>query len=229
MPLTIKNKKISVSLELDGNGNVVEINNISSIHSKDAIIELSRLAKLGEDGLKKALRWVEKEKVLNWFGIADLFSPIHTDNPELSLVAKVVQDHKNPKIYYKKNISDTQIADIDNPSARLSLVEDRDEIERLENEELVPGYRNVVMNAGGDFGSPMAGTLGNTGRGKERTLPFSKGVWEKSDERPWLADENGKINLGKPDGLGNVDKVDYNPYIHIRPNMVNKQFKNANG
>ena len=88
--------------ELDGNGNDVEINNISSIHSKNAIIEISRLAKLGEDGLKKALRWVEKEKVLNWFGIADLFSPIHTDNPELSLVAKVVQDHKNPKIYYKK-------------------------------------------------------------------------------------------------------------------------------
>ena len=47
------------------------------------------------------------------------------------------------------------------------------------------------------------------------------------DERPWLADDKGKINLGKPDGLGNVDKVDYNPYIHIRPNMVNKQFKNA--
>ena len=117
--------------------------------------------------------------------------------------------------------------DLDNPSAKLSIVEDRDEIERLEKEELVPGYRNVVMNAGGDFGSPMAGTLGNTGRGKEKTLPFSKGVWEKSDERPWLADDKGKVNLGKPDGLGNVDKVDYNPYIHIRPNMVNKQFKNA--
>ena len=102
-----------------------------------------------------------------------------------------------------------------------------DKIERLEKEELVEGYRNVVMNAGGDFGSPMAGTLGNTGRGKEKTLPFSKGVWEKSDERPWLADDKGKINLGKPDDLGKVDKVDYNPYIHIRPNMVNKQFKNA--
>ena len=47
------------------------------------------------------------------------------------------------------------------------------------------------------------------------------------DERPWLADDKVKINLGKPDGLGKVDKVDHNPYIHIRPNMVNKQFKNA--
>ena len=49
---------------------------------------------------------------------------------------------------------------------------------------------------------------------------------ERSEERPHLVDENGKITLVKPDGKA-VEKVDYNPYIHNRLNMVNKQFKQA--
>ena len=32
---------------------------------------------------------LQNRKVLNWFGIADLSSPIHTDNPRLNLGAKV--------------------------------------------------------------------------------------------------------------------------------------------
>ncbi|MBQ6694328.1 MAG: hypothetical protein IJN24_05605 [Bacteroidaceae bacterium] len=96
--LDINNGKLSIALELDDNGNVVEVNNISSVHSKDAATELERLAKMKDNGLKKSLRWVEKEKVLNWFGIADLNSPIHTDNSELVSVANVINDFENPKV-----------------------------------------------------------------------------------------------------------------------------------
>jgi hypothetical protein len=52
------------------------------------------------------------------------------------------------------------------------------------------------------------------------------GRWEKADEHPELANENGKIDLVKPDNK-KVGGVDYNPYIHIRPDKVNKQFKQA--
>ncbi|MBQ3121035.1 MAG: hypothetical protein IJC08_00330, partial [Bacteroidaceae bacterium] len=96
--LDINNGKLSIALELDDNGNVVEVNNISSVHSKDAATELERLAKMKDNGLKESLRWVEKEKVLNWFGIADLNSPIHTDNSELVSVANVINDFENPKV-----------------------------------------------------------------------------------------------------------------------------------
>ena len=42
--------------------------------------------------------WANKEKVSDWLGIADLISPIHTGNPKLISVAKVIQDFENPKL-----------------------------------------------------------------------------------------------------------------------------------
>ena len=39
---------------------------------------------------------VDKEKVSDWFGIADLFRPIHTNNPKLDSAAKVIKDFQNP-------------------------------------------------------------------------------------------------------------------------------------
>lgn len=41
---------------------------------------------------------VDKEKVSDWFGIADLFRPIHTNNPKLDSAAKVIKDFQNPSI-----------------------------------------------------------------------------------------------------------------------------------
>ena len=103
---------------------------------------------------------------------------------------------------------------------------DDDEIERLEREPKEIGYRNVVMNPDGTLGSPMANRLGKKGAGRQATSMFEFGKWERSDENPHLADENGKINLIKPNGKP-VEGVDYNPYIHIRPNKINRQFKEA--
>ena len=64
--MDVKGGKLSVSLELDKDGNVVEISNIRSIHSKDAMIEMERLSEFSEEELKEALRWVDKEKVSDW-------------------------------------------------------------------------------------------------------------------------------------------------------------------
>ena len=105
-------------------------------------------------------------------------------------------------------------------------VTDTAEIERLEQEPKEIGYRNVVLNEDGSMGSPMANRLGKKGTGRKPTSMFDFGQWERSDEHPELATEDGKIDLIKPDGK-TIDSVDYNPYIHIRPTLVNKQFKQA--
>ena len=99
--LDVRGKKISVALELDDMGNVVELNNISSVHAKEAQKELERLSELKEGYLENHLRWVDKEKVSDWLGIADLIRPIHTNNPKLVSVAKVIQEFENPKLSAK--------------------------------------------------------------------------------------------------------------------------------
>lgn len=57
--------KLSIALRLDANGEVVGINNISSVHSKDASTEIDRLYEMGTD-FGKSLKYVDKEKVSNW-------------------------------------------------------------------------------------------------------------------------------------------------------------------
>ena len=106
--LNVKGGKLSIAIKLDENGNVVEINNVSSVHSKDAQTEIERLAKMGDEGLKDGLKWVEKEKVLDWFGIADLNSPIHTNNPELISIANIINNFENPSIESEKSSAEEE-------------------------------------------------------------------------------------------------------------------------
>ncbi|MDR2233990.1 MAG: hypothetical protein LBE56_12835 [Tannerella sp.] len=42
--INVKDKKLSIAIKLDNQGNVVEISNISSVHGKDAVTELERLS-----------------------------------------------------------------------------------------------------------------------------------------------------------------------------------------
>lgn len=51
------------------------------------------------------------------------------------------------------------------------------------------------------------------------------GKWEKADEHPEMADENGKFKLDK--GNGKSLKAAYNPYIHTSTTMLNDQFSEA--
>lgn len=121
-----------------------------------------------------------------------------------------------------KENGENNSSDGENEHVSFSLVKDEETIKRLDDGEKVKGYRNVVLNEDGTMGSK----LGQKGVGRKATSPFEFGKWEQSDENPDLASENGKIDLIKPDGK-TVGGVDYNPYIHIRPNKVNKQFKQA--
>jgi len=123
------------------------------------------------------------------------------------------------------SIADERVDDVmDGEGISFSAVEDPFLYAELESGEQERGYRNVVLNPDGTLGSPMAQRLGKKGAGSKSTAPFEYGRWEKSDEHPEMATEEGKIDLR---GDSNVGGVDYNPYIHIRPTKVNTQFKAA--
>ncbi len=95
--LDVDGGKLSIALRLDENGNVVEVSNVSSVHSKNAQTELERLALLDSDKLRDYLRWVEKEKVSDWLGLP--YEEERQDaNPKLVSVANVINDFENPKV-----------------------------------------------------------------------------------------------------------------------------------
>ena len=50
------------------------------------------------EDFSEMLKYVKKDKVLDWFGTAGLSRLIHPDNPELPDYAKVILKHENPKI-----------------------------------------------------------------------------------------------------------------------------------
>ena len=124
-------------------------------------------------------------------------------------------------------LSESEDTDRGDQIIRFSVVEDPMMIAELESKPKEVGYRSVSLKEDGTFGSPMADKLGSKGKKSVKTSPFELGKWEQSEENPDLATEDGKINLKKPSGLGGVDGVDYNPYIHIRPTKINKQFAQA--
>lgn len=133
-------------------------------------------------------------------------------------------------------VTDEMWEDVMEGQPMFSIVSSKKKIAQLEAAEKVPGYRTVVLNPDGSLNSPMAGGLSEARKNKGeaqsvRTSPFLFGVWEQSEENPHLADANGKIKLNKTDnanrGLVDVDAVDYNPYIHLRLDTINRQFKDA--
>jgi hypothetical protein len=116
--LDVKGGKLSTSFELDSNGEVVKVSNISSIHNKDAEKELLRLYKMGEKDFRNALKWVEKEKVLNWLAPSS-YKPSGMQTNEAPFdIAKVIQDFENPKVSDEKVSEDDTAIDALNSEYR---------------------------------------------------------------------------------------------------------------
>lgn len=99
--LDVKGGKLSASFELDSNGRVVDVSNISSVHSKEAKIELERLYKMGESDFRNALRWVEKGKVLNWLAPSS-YKPSGMQAGEAPFdIANIVKSFENPSVSFE--------------------------------------------------------------------------------------------------------------------------------
>ena len=100
-------------------------------------------------------------------------------------------------------------------------IEDEPEtLEMLDSEPTMKVYRSVQIGPEGKPYPPMSGKVDGEWRS-----PIEIGQWERSDEAPWLADENGRFLLDK--GNGKKLKAAYNPYIHTSTFPLNDQFSEA--
>ena len=110
--LDVAGGKIAVSVRLDKQGHVIEINNVSSIHNKDAAIEIDRLSDISEADLKGLIRWVDKEKVSRWFNTVSLYGNRHADNnTKLISFANIIENFENPsETVVRNHIENRRIA-----------------------------------------------------------------------------------------------------------------------
>ena len=204
-----KNFVVGMFLNPSVNEQRLEINNIRTVYPKDTD-EWVRWIKYGR------AKYLDKEKIKAIIAERRMtFADVSGD--DLIDIANIIDSFENP------NTSGEFVDGV----THYRKVTDKALLSKLENGPTETGYRNVAMNADGSFGSPMAGKLGKRGGKSVSTSSFALNEWEMAEENPDMATEDGKINLIKPQGRGNVDGVDYNPYIHIRPTMLNRQFTQA--
>lgn len=119
-------------------------------------------------------------------------------------------------------------------NARLSIVTDEKEIERLEKEPTVTLYRAMEL-IDGQLYPPMSQKVPNSksdkGKKMQRREGVVPGMWQKSDEDPSKAyqkEEGGPwyYDLKKTSG-SDVNGVLYNPYLHLSASPLNDQFSAA--
>lgn len=107
------------------------------------------------------------------------------------------------------------------------IVDDENEIERLNSEPTVKVYRAMSL-VDGKLYPPMSKKIG-TGSNRISQAPSEFGQWEVSDERPELVEKEGThknhIYIVKDNGKGLW--VAYNPYFHTSRNPLNDQFAEA--
>jgi len=89
--------KITVAVKLERNGEVLNVNELASVHGKSAERFFSDMLNAHEGGLEEALRWVEHEKALEWLGFTPPKGVSSLTNQELS-IAKIIRDFDNPSI-----------------------------------------------------------------------------------------------------------------------------------
>ncbi|MDR0824949.1 MAG: hypothetical protein LBN74_07620 [Prevotella sp.] len=94
--LTTKDgRKITIALRAENKGKKLEVNEVASIHGKEVERFLSEMENAKEGGLSDALRYVNKEKALEWLGLSTL-----STNQGLSdnSTVKIIQKFENPKV-----------------------------------------------------------------------------------------------------------------------------------
>lgn len=117
--MNVKGGKLSVSLELDESGSVVEISNVKSVHSKEALTELQRLSELSEEELKSSLKWVEKEKVSEWLLRLPYEDERTISNQKLNSIANIINSFENPKTI-EENLPSFRV--VEDKNGRKSLI-----------------------------------------------------------------------------------------------------------
>ena len=210
----IRGNKLSLSLELDADGNVTKLNNVSSIHDKDAETEINRWLSWDEGYLEKALRWVDKEKVSDWLSSARLNSYSQTENNQkLSSIAKILNDFENP------NISEENISN-DDENVSYSLRQ------KPEPEKKGIGYKVFVLGKDGKLYPPMVANPNGA------ATPV--GVWLDADAAPVAGESKTgrpQVKQGGKGTQGGSGKLAYRPGWHLGviPYAIQFNRKDAEG
>ena len=210
----IRGNKLSLSLELDADGNVTKLNNVSSIHDKDAETEINRWLSWDEGYLEKALRWVDKEKVSDWISSARLNSYSQTENNQkLSSIAKILNDFENP------NISEENISN-DDENVLYSLRQ------KPEPENKGIGYKVFVLGKDGKLYPPMVANPNGA------ATPV--GVWLDADAAPIAGESKTgrpQVKQGGKGTQGGSGKLAYRPGWHLGviPYAIQFNRKDAEG
>jgi hypothetical protein len=67
------------------------------------LTELDRLSELSDEELKKALKWVDKKKALDYFSVSAPLAEAQ-NNQELISIANIIQNFPNPKIEARNSL-----------------------------------------------------------------------------------------------------------------------------
>ena len=229
-------KHFLVGVTLDYKAGDIEVNSVSGLFPKES----HEWIKWIQDG--KAIRIDQKKKVL------DLIDSLRTNPAEseriglnLSSVAKIVEDFENPVIK-GENVSDEEENNSmkDAPTTPAEAEEgdvlyrevDDEEQKRLDKEPTVKVYR-AMQEHDGKLYPPMSGRVREQYTTKNGTVrnrwvwraPITLGKWERSEEHPEMANEDGTFTLDK--GNGSTINAAYNPYIHTSRTPINDQFSSA--
>ena len=153
-----------------------------------------------------------------WKTVAD-FLHIHYTSAE-QVADQVMKDLVEGVDPRKASVEEQQ-AEAD--GVKYSLVEDKNDLDRLEHEKTVKAYRAMVM-IDGKLYPPMSSKDAD---GKLRNA-VTLGKWEQADEAPDKAVErNGKWVFPLKKDNGKMLYAAYNPYIHSSRTMLNDQFSEA--
>ena len=229
-------KHFLVGVTLDYKAGDIEVNSVSGLFPKES----HEWIKWIQDG--KAIRIDQKKKVL------DLIDSLRTNPAEseriglnLSSAAKIVEDFENPVIR-GENVSDEEENNSmkDAPTTPAEAEEgdvlyrevDDEEQKRLDKEPTVKVYR-AMQEHDGKLYPPMSGRVREQYTTKNGTVrnrwvwraPITLGKWERSEEHPEMANEDGTFTLDK--GNGSTINAAYNPYIHTSRTPINDQFSSA--
>ena len=90
-------RKVTAAIRVEKNGERLSINEISSIHGKEIERLLNDMNTTKSDFGKDNLKYVDKEKALNWFAMASPKEASQTNSRLLS-AANIVENFRNPEI-----------------------------------------------------------------------------------------------------------------------------------
>ena len=95
---TSDGRKITAAIKLERQGKRAEVNEIASVHGKEAEYFINEMNNAKGGGLANALRYIgDKKKVLDWLGLDPPKGSPSLTNQELS-VAKILNNFENPRI-----------------------------------------------------------------------------------------------------------------------------------